>query len=228
MTVPRMTVSKLPQANAESIEAGNIAHSRQWINWLPLVLLLASAFGVRNVLPTWGFMWILALGIFMGLKWVTWWRGRTHPAWRSAAYLFAWPGMDAESFLDSSKRIPPVPLVAWFWAILETALGAISLWIVARALPASTPLLRGWVGMLGLILLLHFGIFQVLALTWQSFGIAATPIMSAPLRSHSLSEFWGKRWNLGFRQLSHDLIFRPLHRSLGPAEQDFWYLLRPD
>src|SRR5438067_13419146 len=43
MTVPRMTVSKLPQANAESIEAGNIAHSRQWINWLPLVLLLASS-----------------------------------------------------------------------------------------------------------------------------------------------------------------------------------------
>ena len=39
--------------------------------------------------------------------------------------------------------------------------------------------------------------------------------MSAPLRASSLAEFWGKRWNLGFRQLSYELIFRPLHRTLG-------------
>ena len=34
----------------------------------------------------------------------------------------------------------------------------------------------------------------------------------APPRS---GEFWGKRWNLGFRQLAHESIFRPLHRRLG-------------
>jgi alginate O-acetyltransferase complex protein AlgI len=45
--------------------------------------------------------------------------------------------------------------------------------------------------------------------------------MSAPIRSKSLSEFWGKRWNLGFRQLSYDLIFRPLHRSLGAGTAGF-------
>lgn len=69
--------------------------------------------------------------------------------------------------------------------------------------------------MLGLILLLHFGSFQLIALVWQTFGVKAKPIMSAPLRSMSLAEFWGKRWNLGFRQLSYELIFRPLHRTLG-------------
>src|SRR6266567_2916778 len=42
-----------------------------------------------------------------------------------------------------------------------------------------------------------------------------------PLCSKSLSEFWGKRWNLGFHQLSHDLIFRPLHRSLGAGGGGF-------
>jgi hypothetical protein len=35
--------------------------------------------------------------------------------------------------------------------------------------------------------------------------------------SRSLGEFWGKRWNLGFRQLSYDFIFQPLHRGLGVA-----------
>ena len=69
--------------------------------------------------------------------------------------------------------------------------------------------------MVGIILLLHFGTFRLVALFWQNFGINAIPIMQAPLRARSLSEFWGKRWNLGFRQLSYDLIFGPLHRSWG-------------
>jgi Membrane bound O-acyl transferase family len=75
--------------------------------------------------------------------------------------------------------------------------------------------------MVGLILLLHFGTFQIVALLWQSLGVKAEPIMSAPLHSTSLGEFWGKRWNLGFRQLAHELIFRPLYRRLGPETAGF-------
>jgi hypothetical protein len=79
-----------------------------------------------------------------------------------------------------------------------------------------------WVaGALGLVLLLHFGTFQIVSLVWQSFGVKAKPIMSAPLRSTSLGEFWGKRWNLGFRQLAHELIFRPMHRILGAEAAGF-------
>jgi hypothetical protein len=75
--------------------------------------------------------------------------------------------------------------------------------------------------MLGLILLLHFGTFQIVALFWQSVGVKAERIMSEPLRSTSLGEFWGKRWNLGFRQLAHELIFRPLYRPLGADTAGF-------
>ena len=82
-------------------------------------------------------------------------------------------------------------------------------------MPATLPLLRGWVGLLGLILLLHFGSFVLVALVWQEAGVKAQPIMQQPLSSHSLSEFWGKRWDLGFRQLSHEFIFQPLHRVVG-------------
>ncbi len=123
--------------------------------------------------------------------------------------------MDADAFLDVKERAaPPVPPV-WLAAAFKTILGGTLLWVVARAVPESLPLVRGWIGMFGLILLLHFGTFQMIALMWQSIGIRAEPIMSAPLRSASLAEFWGKRWNLGFRQLAHELIFRPLYRSLG-------------
>jgi hypothetical protein len=129
--------------------------------------------------------------------------------------------MDADAFLDARQRVPPPAFSTWLWAMLETIFGAILLWVVARFVPQGRPLLRGWVGMVGLILLLHFGIFQIVALLWQSLGVKAESIMSAPLRSTSLGEFWGKRWNLGFRQLSHELIFRPLYRTLGPDTAGF-------
>lgn len=163
-------------------------------------------------------MWLLAVAIYFGLKWVSWWKARNrvvYTAGRSVAYLLAWPGMDAEAFLDARQRVSPPSLRSWCWAVCKTALGVTLLWAVARTAPGNEPLLQGWVGMIGLILLLHFGSFEIIALVWQRLGVNARPIMSAPLRSRSLSEFWGKRWNLGFRQLSYDLIFRPLHRKWG-------------
>ena len=192
------------------------------IGWLPLAILTLVALVFFNSLEPWVFMWSLAISIYAGLKWLSWWKVPTTAGpWRSLAYLLAWPGMEAEAFLDPNKTVQPPQLLTCFWAVLETGLGVLLLWVVARTLPSSQPMLRGWTGMVGLILLLHFGSFQLVALLWQSLGICAMPIMSSPLRSRSLSEFWGKRWNLGFRQLSHDLIFSPLHGSLGVGATGF-------
>ena len=211
-------------SETKEIESAEAVQGSSWIGWFPLPVLPLSAVAFRNVLPPWAFMWVLALAIYFSLKWLTWWRARTriaHATWRSAAYLLAWPGMDAEVFLDASRRVPPPLPTTWLWAIIETVLGTVLFWVVARFVPHGKPLLRGWLGMLGLILLLHFGSFQIVGLLWQGSGVDAKPIMSAPLRSTSLSEFWGKRWNLGFRQLAHELIFRPLHRTLGAATAGF-------
>jgi alginate O-acetyltransferase complex protein AlgI len=169
-------------------------------------------------MPAWLFMWTLSFAIFFGLKWITWWEARnlvSHSAGRSLAYLAAWPGMDAETFLDS-RQVPPVPnLQEWLWAALKTGSGIVLLWMIARTVPEGQALLRGWIGLLGLILLLHFGSFDLIALFWQAWGVTAQPIMWQPILSKTLSEFWGKRWNLGFRQSAYTLIFRPLHRRIG-------------
>jgi len=173
-------------------------------------------------------MWTLSLAIYLGLKWATWWRERSkvaHPKWRSVAYLFAWPGMDAGAFLNSSQNVPAPTQKKWLWAFLETTLGTFLLWVVARSVPNREPLIRGWIGMAGLIFTLHSGSFQIVALVWQQLGVAAQPIMNAPLRATSLGEFWGKRWNLGFRQLAHELIFRPAHRVLGAGLAGFLVFL---
>jgi alginate O-acetyltransferase complex protein AlgI len=123
--------------------------------------------------------------------------------------------MDPEAFLDSRKRVAMPELRDWVWAFCKTTLGILLLWVVARRVPAQYALLRGWIGLFGLIFLLHFGSFHLIALFWQKLGINAEPIMAKPILSRTLSEFWGKRWNLGFRQLAYELIFRPLHRKIG-------------
>lgn len=195
-----------------------VAWSRRWTDWLPVSLLPVVAIAVSSYMPAWAFMWLLAFSIYGGLKWLTWRRWRTkipHSAWRSAGYLLAWPGMDARSFLNHEVTIAPPRIIGWLKAISVTAWGLLLFCVGARTLPASQPLLQGWVGMLGVVLMLHFGVFKLLALFWQSMGVNASPIMSAPLLSGSLGEFWGRRWNLGFRDLAYQFVFVPVRKKLG-------------
>jgi hypothetical protein len=192
----------------------------EWPGWLPLLCIPAAAVIFRDRMPAWLFMWSLSFAIFAALKWMTWWTARdrsTAGVGRSLAYLMAWPGMDAEAFLDKDQRPLHPQSREWCWASVKTALGVLLLWVVARRIPAEQALLRGWIGLFGLILLLHFGSFHLIALFWQTMGIDAQPIMSKPILSRTLSEFWGRRWNLGFRQLAHEFIFRPLHKRIGVA-----------
>jgi hypothetical protein len=213
----------LPQTSLKTeLSAGGVLPGKQtsiWVGLLPLFSFVAIAILLRPALPAWGFMWALAGGIFFGLKWLSWWQGRlevAHSGWRSWAYLFAWPGMDAVGFLGGARPARPSAW-RWIWAAAKTLAGILILFGCARLVLEGLPLLRGWVGLLGLILVLHFGSFELIALSWQSLGVDAEPIMQSPVFSRSLSEFWGKRWNLGFRQLSYDFIFQPLHRGLGVA-----------
>lgn len=193
-------------------------HSQDWLGWIPLLVLPVAALAVRALLAPWQFMWTLTVAIFFGCKWQSWWECReTRGAatGRSVGYLFAWPGMDAAAFLDPETIAPRPEWKEWIWACTKTAAGAGLLWGVAPRLPATRPLLAGWVGMLGIILILHFGTFHVVSLAWRAAGVNARPIMQAPLSSTSLSDFWGRRWNLGFRQLTHRLVFTPTRARVG-------------
>jgi hypothetical protein len=213
-----------PLTEAQTNKSAERLHSPAWFGWIPMSILPLTTIAFRNLFSAWAFMWILSFSIFVSLKWLTWWKARTriaHPTWRSTAYLLAWPGMDAEAFLDPGQPAESPPAKTWLWASLEMALGAVLLWVVARSVPQREALVRGWIGMVSLILLLHFGTFQIVSLVWQSIGVKAVPIMMAPLRAVSLSEFWGRRWNLGFRQLAHELIFRPLYRTVGAGLAGF-------
>jgi Membrane bound O-acyl transferase family len=200
------------------VRHGSHSGGSDWPGWIPLIVLPVAALAFRPYLPPWCFMWTLAAAIFFGCKWQSWWEQRNiaaAPIGRSLGFLFAWPGMDAAGFLDPEKHVRRPEWNEWLWAIAKTAFGALLLWGVARRIPASRELLTGWVGMLGIILVLHFGTFHILSLLWRSAGVDARPIMQAPLSATSLSDFWGRRWNLGFRQLTYRLIFQPVRSRSG-------------
>ncbi len=186
------------------------------VAWLPLAVLTPGALVFGYNLSPWILMWLNAFALYFGTKWLTWWQNRKIPAspGRHLGYLFAWPGMDAKAFLAPAKNIARPRLWEWVVTILKIALGAALLWGVARQIP-SAPLLQGWVGLLGLILVLHFGSLHLMALAWQYFGVDAQPLMRAPIVSRSLTEFWGARWNSAFNKLVHDWTFRPLYRVVG-------------
>jgi predicted DCC family thiol-disulfide oxidoreductase YuxK len=190
-----------------------------WPGWAPLLCLPVVAIAAMWRREPWLLMWALAVAIYAGCKWLTWWDAAAAmprvPLGRSAAYLCLWPGMDAISFLGPRSEPHLPPIAHWPAALAKTAAGALLLWGVARCVPPGHPVLAGWVGMLGLIFLLHFGAFHLLALFWQAMGIQARPLMRMPIAARSLGEFWSVRWNRGFNDLVRKHMFVPLRRRLG-------------
>ncbi|HKQ39383.1 MAG TPA: DCC1-like thiol-disulfide oxidoreductase family protein, partial [Verrucomicrobiae bacterium] len=183
--------------------------SRWRCHWLVLLLPVAGLFLAWDF-PPWLFMWIMAGALWFALKVFTFLDVTGRTARRSLAY-FLWPGTDAREFFSNDKS-PQPPSRNWISAAASIGIGVILVYRIARLCP---PLLAGWVGMIGIVLVLHFGIFKLLALLWRNLGIPAIPIMDAPLRSRSLSEFWGRRWNTGFSIPARRHLMEPIARKLG-------------
>ncbi|HEX7792740.1 MAG TPA: MBOAT family protein [Vicinamibacterales bacterium] len=168
--------------------------------------------------PRWSLMWMLALAVYATSKALTWRTAHAMnaPKWRHAAYLFAWPGMDATAFMQANTTASCCRVAEWLRALFNLIAGILLLFVVARTLPSEHVYVAAWSGMVGLILMLHFGAFHLLSCFWRRLDLPARPLMNRPLASKSLSEFWGRRWNTAFRDLAHRFVFRPLTSRLGP------------
>lgn len=180
----------------------------------------AIVFGITTTdarWPRWAVMWVIALGIFAIVKALSWLPARhIQTTFRqTAAYLFAWPGLDAEAFLAPTRRREKIYFSEWFFALAKTVLGIELLLCGSRLAGTADPFPVGWIGMIGVVFTLHFGLFHLLSCFWRFRGVDAKPLMDWPIRSQSVSDFWGKRWNRAFRDLTHRFVFRPLTNRFG-------------
>lgn len=186
-----------------------------WPGWAPLAVWPAALF-LGGGGPRWVFMSILAFSLYLACKWLTWWveaRREEATMGRKAGYLLAWVGMNAPEFLGPKTSFRP-GAGEWRQAAAKTGLGVVMVWGAVREIRPSYDLLRGWTGLLGCMLALHFGLFHLLALLWQNAGVNARPVMQAPALAASVSDFWNCRWNRAFNRVVHHYVFRPLVRRM--------------
>jgi len=191
---------------------------RWWSDWLPLLVLPLAVVALAPAhWPRWAFMWVLAMAIMFGCKWLTWWRRPYYaaPIWRHVSYFIAWPGMDAEAFFNLLLHPAKPKAREWLSAFGKLALGIVLFYGLAKRIPPTHPYWVGWIGMIGLVMILHFGIFHLLSCGLRTAGVEARPLMNSPMASVGLDDFWGRRWNTAFRDLTHRFLFLPLTRRLG-------------
>lgn len=190
---------------------------RRSLTAVALGLLPIAMWWCTRGAPAWAVMWAIAGAEFFALKLLTLaGRWNAAPARRIAAYLLLWPGMNAKAFLTSglpATRAAPGRELAIGLAKLAFGL-VLTAWAASHVATASH-LLVGWVGMLGIIFTLHFGLFDLASWAWRRVGVAAPPIMRAPILATSLAEFWGGRWNAAFADAARRFLFRPLARRWG-------------
>lgn len=146
---------------------------------------------------------------------------RSLPPSRWMMFAVLWPGMRPTVFLRALRQSPHVwDFASWGMVHLLTgvgfALAARWLWSFSGNALYSPAGGAAWLCMMiAASLVLHFGIFNLLAALWQSRGIDATPLFRAPLKSRTLAEFWSRRWNLAFSEMTALLVYQPVARRWG-------------
>jgi alginate O-acetyltransferase complex protein AlgI len=150
---------------------------------------------------------VLGVGVvFLVFKALTF--RRLAPA-RALGYLAFWPGMDPGPFTRTAP-VSGIGLIAW--GASKMSIGA-ALLCVRVGIPVMD-LVRVFAG---IGLLIHFGLFDVLAGCWRRRGIAVERLFVNPAASRTLGEFWGRRWNLAFHVVARDFVFRPSALRWGTA-----------
>ncbi len=143
-------------------------------------------------------MWTVAVAVYLCCKFASLIPVKSTKM--ELAYFFLWVGMDPRGFLNSKAK--PIHISEWGYSFLNIAIGT---YLILLNIPIAT--------IVGIVLILHFGVFHLLSLAWRMAGFHAKPLMNFPILAVSLGDFWGNRWNTAFRDLAQILVFKRLVRK---------------
>lgn len=133
------------------------------------------------------------------------------------SFSLGWFGMRPAPF----EKFPNSPLPfahALLKGISRIAMGVVLLYVsllLDQNPYAQKTFLSHLLLLAGLSLILHFGILNLSAAFWRSQGVNVSELFQAPYKSRSLKEFWGKRWNVAFSEMTALIAYRPLKSKVG-------------
>jgi hypothetical protein len=131
-----------------------------------------------------------------------------------AAFSLGWFGMRPVLFekLPSKSFDYTTLLIKGASGII---IGAALLYLSTFAEPYSKYFIPQLLLLAGFSFILHFGIMNLSAAAWRSAGIEVKELFRSPYKSRSLKEFWGKRWNVAFSEMTALIEYRPLKSKAG-------------
>jgi len=202
--------------------------STRWLAWLVTV---GGTVGVERLCrdePAGVRMLAIIAALLWGMKTVVSVEARASgmpvlSAWRWLGFAALWPGMRPALFAAARRERQRGAWDLIRWGFLLGSAGAtlhFSAWVTWHH---GRPLLSDGIACVlatilllpGLSLILHFGIFNIVAGLWRWAGVDARPLFRAPLAARSLDNFWSRRWNLAFSEMTALGIYRPLSVRFG-------------
>jgi len=132
-------------------------------------------------------------------------------------FALAWAGMRPQAFETLNGKPMPGAAPIIRFGVTRFILGALLI-LFARLLVANgidNRILITGILLVALSFVLHFGLLSISAGMWRLSGADTYFLFRSPAKSNSLGEFWGKRWNLAFIEMSAVAVFRPLKKRFG-------------
>ena len=184
--------------------------------WALVLLALVASEWATAASPPVVRMLAISSALLLALKGVVSVEEPELPAWKWFAFTLGYPGMRPSAFatLGGPPREGALALLLRGLARLLLGLGLVALgravFAVSRSEIAASLLVLP-----GLSLVLHFGLFNLAAGFFRLLGADTDAIFKAPLLARSLGEFWSRRWNLAFSEMTASCVYRPLRGVFG-------------
>lgn len=194
-----------------------------WLAWsFPLASVIVQHATSLNEAP--GFRMVaLILVLLTGMKIVV---ALHYPSLRFTfikwfLYCFAWVGMNPTIFF---KRNDVTDYKLLYRGLIFFTLG-LAVLILLRFIVNTSDSLTGttyWLMSLMILIalsqILHFGLLNISAVALQMLHYPAYSLFRSPLQANSLRDFWGKRWNLAFTEMTSVVAYRPLRKRLSDRQ----------
>lgn len=184
---------------------------RRFIGWLLLAAIVAGADSASsNADPVSRMVGIccVLLGGMKGLVYAEWAGEQRLPLLRYGAFSLLWFGMDPASFRNRRNGLSWKDDVKL--GLILMGVGTLGAWLV-RTLDWH----HVFIMFLPMSLGFHFGALRVLKGCLRAAGFPVRTLFPNVLETQGISDFWSKRWNVGYSQMMQRLVGRPVEAMAG-------------